>query len=134
MRRTLASISSGTSLTPGTKETSRSYQAWVMESQAEGIREAVLNSNLSWPDWIDNAVSRLMSEENEDMVESLITTWPYGRKGKTNISFRVYPSTLERCKALADKYNGTVQSVFGHAFCMESLATGNITDLPLKRA
>jgi len=121
MRRTLDSLTSRPA--DSHDEISVTYQAWVIKDQLEAIRNAVRNSNLSWPQWTERALARL-EREDEDEIESLLTAWPRGKKGKACLSFRLYPSTLERTQALAEKHGGTIQAVFGHAFCMESMAAG----------
>jgi hypothetical protein len=97
------------------------YQVWINDDVYPIVREAVEKSELSWPEWARKALSRFEAEEPDEQ-ESLVHAWTKGRKGKTQLSFRINRSDLERAKRIAEQHGGTVQAVFAHAFFMEALA------------
>lgn len=102
------------------------YQVWIPDDQIEIIRKTVVKTGMSWPTWVERAIDRLESIENDpDMhgeIENLMACWPKGRRGKKCLSFRLHPSTRSRCQSIALMHNGTVQAVLGHAFYMQSVA------------
>lgn len=60
------------------------YQAWIMEYQYQAVTEAWGSSNIGWPEWTANALSRLYDAEKETpgTIKLLLSSWPRGRKGK----------------------------------------------------
>lgn len=80
------------------------------------------HSDLSWPEWVVAAIARLKRESEDELVNLLASPKPSSRAGKKNLSFRVYPSTLNAIRDLAARYDSTVQAVLTHAFFMQSLA------------
>src|SRR5690554_615944 len=97
------------------------YQVWINDDVYPIVRQAVEKSTLTWPEWARKALTRFEAEDPNEQ-ESLVHAWTKGRKGKTQLSFRVNRGDLERAKGLAEQYGGTVQAVFAHAFFMEALA------------
>lgn len=97
------------------------YQVWINDDVYPIVREAVEKSSLTWPEWAKKALSRFEAEELDEQ-ESLVHAWTKGRKGKTQLSFRVNRGDLELAQSLAEQHGGTVQAVFAHAFFMEALA------------
>jgi len=108
---------------PSKSQEKTTYQIWIYSSQVEMVREAQASSGQTWLQWSEAALQRFL-RESENEIESLVNTWERSRKGKTQLSFQLSKDTLDKAKDVAEKYNGTAQAVFSHAFFMHSLASG----------
>ncbi|WP_417546457.1 hypothetical protein [Marinobacter sp.] len=102
------------------------YQAWIMEYQYQAVTEAWGSSNIGWPEWTANALSRLYDAEKETpgTIKLLLSSWPRGRKGKKRLSFRLSPETLSHYQKLATDNNGTIQGLLAHGLYIEAMASG----------
>lgn len=103
-------------------EVAVTYQVSLTPAVIDAVRVSFEHSKLSWPEWVDEAVSRLKRESQEELHNLLTDHKPTSREGKKNLSFRVYPSTLTVIRNLATTYESTVQAVLTHSFFMQSLA------------
>lgn len=103
-------------------EVAVTYQVSLMPDVIDAVRVSFEHSELSWPEWVDAALERLMRESKDELHNLLTDHKPTSREGKKNLSFRVYPATLARIRNLASTYESTVQAVLTHAFFMQSLA------------
>lgn len=98
------------------------YQVSLEHEVLSAVRLSFDMSGMSWPEWVDAALARLLRESKEELTNLLADPKPSSRVGKKNLSFRVYPKTLTAIKTLADEYESTVQVLLTHAFFMHSLA------------
>lgn len=99
------------------------YQVSLDAEVLSAVRISFEQSGLTWPEWVQAAITRLQRESPEELQNLLADPKPASRLDKSNLPFRVFPSTLEAIKALAKEYDSTIQVVLSHAFFMQALAS-----------
>ncbi|MBA1280294.1 hypothetical protein [Stutzerimonas stutzeri] len=103
-------------------EVSVTYQVSLEPDVITAVRDSFDRSGLTWPEWTEEALARLLRESHEELQNLLSNYKPTSRAGKKILPFRVYPATLKRIRTLATSYESTAQAVLTHAFFMHSLA------------
>lgn len=98
------------------------YQVSLEQETLDAVRLSFNLSGISWPEWVDAALARLLRESSDELKSLLSNSKPSSRASKKNLSFRVYPRTLTTIKKLAKDYESTVQVLLTHAFFMNALA------------
>lgn len=105
-----------------TQNASVTYQVSLEQETLDAVRLSFNLSGISWPEWVDAALARLLRESSDELKSLLSNSKPSSRASKKNLSFRVYPRTLTTIKKLAKDYESTVQVLLTHAFFMNALA------------
>lgn len=103
-------------------EAAVTYQVSLEPQVVDAVRESFERSGLSWPEWAEGALARLMRESTDELQNLLSHPKPTSRIGKRTLSFRIYPATLAQVRSLASTYESNVQTVLKHAFFMHALA------------
>lgn len=88
------------------------------KQKAETSKE---RSGLSWSDWFNQALSRLMQEEPAE-VKSLIKTLPPASKEQSDrLNFRLYARDLANVRDLAKQHGVPARNVMVTAMSLQSI-------------
>lgn len=105
-----------------TQNASVTYQVSLEQETLDAVRLSFNLSGISWPEWVDAALARLLRESNDELKSLLSNSKPSSRANKHTLSFRLYPGALTEIKKLAERHESTVQVLLTHAFFMNALA------------
>lgn len=128
MKRTKLSLVSKEALTA-----EQPYNIRMAESVVEQIRTAKDRSSIAWSDWVSAAIKRL-NEESDLEIESLVAQAAHvagARSDKVSLPFRVRIKDIDTARAMATKYDASIQSVLIaalHLYSYVSLHAGLVVD------
>jgi len=109
------------------------YNIRMAESVVEQIRTAKDRSSIAWSDWVSAAIKRL-NEESDLEIESLVAQAAHvagARSDKVSLPFRVRIKDIDTARAMATKYDASIQSVLIaalHLYSYVSLHAGLVVD------
>jgi hypothetical protein len=110
------------------------YNIRMAESVVEQIRTAKDRSSIAWSDWVSAAAIKRLNEESDLEIESLVAQAAHvagARSDKVSLPFRVRIKDIDTARAMATKYDASIQSVLIaalHLYSYVSLHAGLVVD------